>query len=495
MQIDTEAILNELLESVIEDEGLNHPEVVIKPVSSGGANYTSTLYTITVRIPGGDDLELFAKVACLGEHVRNAMRAERFFANERFFYRDLQKIYGDLQVRSKIPEDQRLFLPKFYACSDERLKETLILENLVAKGYVLYDRLKSVTWEYAAAAMDELAKLHALSYAFAADDPEKFTKVAAKTEMMFAGCADELDKMWQKSEANALNALPEHLKSRLNAFLIKESGSKGFLNYSITNRGPVLLHGDYRPSNLLHKMTIRLAEIICSCVEFSLTKAGRASQPVRRLKRNLLCGRKLLEKWAAGEGNGLIVGERGDGGGSGPPEISLTKCKATAEADTSIPYSVKVWYLSPVEPAHFRCSQDDKLEKLIPVDYQTIYGGPTMCDIYYFIFSGTDGEFRRQHFRPLLDRYYTSFSHFLKKLQQNPEEMYPREHYEEDVKKFLPYGLLVAVLFLPLILVDEECAPSFDGDAQLSDIAVEPNKIYEKRILEVVEDFVEWGIL
>ncbi|GBP67859.1 hypothetical protein EVAR_86685_1 [Eumeta japonica] len=134
---DREKIVNETLAIVIEREGIKDAEVIIRPLVTDTVNYTSTLYVITVKSLGSEDLELFAKVACVERYRR----------------------------------EREVCLSKFYASGDGYLQETLILENLAARGYTTYNRFVSVTWEYASAAIRELAKLHALSYAFAERDP------------------------------------------------------------------------------------------------------------------------------------------------------------------------------------------------------------------------------------------------------------------------------------------------------------------------------------
>ncbi|GBP67868.1 hypothetical protein EVAR_86694_1 [Eumeta japonica] len=389
--VNAEKILNELLQTVIEDEGLENPEITIKPFSTEGANYSSTLHLITINSQGREDLELFAKVGSVGEQMRAAVDADRFYETERFFYLELRKIYERLQNR--IPEEERLVFPKFYACRDTYLEDTMIIENLAAKGYTCYDRFKPVTWEYAAAAVGELAKLHALSYAFAEDDPELFHKVATDRPMRFPGPEDHMKTIWEKSTSDGVNMVPDAFKARLTKFFESHAEPETFGKYYISPRRPVLVHGDYRASNLMHKY------------------------------------------------------------------------------------------------------KNGNVESLIPVDYQTLHCGSPISDLLYFIFNGTDAEFREHHYGRLIDHYYATFAGYLLKLNLDPEELYPREHFDEDYKRYLPYGLLLAVFLLPLVLVDVADVPSMGDLTDMESFIFKANDLYADRFNGIVQDFVDWGVI
>ncbi|GBP93886.1 hypothetical protein EVAR_85773_1 [Eumeta japonica] len=136
-----------------------------------------------------------------------------------------------------------------------------------------------------------------------------------------------------------------------------------------------------------------------------------------------------------------------------------------------------------------------KLESLIPVDYQTLQAGGQLIDLLYFIVSGTDGEFRRLHHKRLIQHYYDSFAGFLTKLGLDPEVVYPKRHFDEDYKEYLPFGLILAMFILPIVLVESENAPTMEGDAKITDMLIKPNDVAHKRFLEVVENYVNWGVL
>ncbi|OWR43364.1 ecdysteroid 22-kinase [Danaus plexippus plexippus] len=166
-------ILCDCLKRVAKEQKYENCSITTKAISSGGANYTSALYLATIQAPGKEDLKLFAKVAAVGEKIR-AIEPHKIYETESLFYNYLLKKYKELEERNNIPAEYRFVTPKYYGGSDEYLKETFIFEDLTARGFTTHDRFKSIDWEYASKAIENLARFHALSIAFSVEDPEEF---------------------------------------------------------------------------------------------------------------------------------------------------------------------------------------------------------------------------------------------------------------------------------------------------------------------------------
>ncbi|XP_037295302.1 uncharacterized protein LOC119189508 [Manduca sexta] len=156
-----EQILIELLNKIVAEQALVAPQVKIQPISSGGANFTTQLLQVTIS-HGDDELKLFAKVAAVGEKFRQELPGFRMFEAENDFYTKLIKFYENLQEKHNVPQDKRFVAPKCYGCSSKLYEEVIVLEDLSAQGFTVYDRMKSVDWDYASKAVEEIAKFHAL---------------------------------------------------------------------------------------------------------------------------------------------------------------------------------------------------------------------------------------------------------------------------------------------------------------------------------------------
>lgn len=142
--------------------------------------------------------------------------------------------------------------------------------------------------------------------------------------------------------------------------------------------------------------------------------------------------------------------------------------------------------------------QGGKVTGFVPVDFQGLRLGSPSVDILYFIYCGTDAEFRRLHLKNLLNRYYETFSRFLRLLNLNPEEEFSRQDFDEDYKRVLGHGLITATTVLPIVLIKPTEAPKFTGN-DVGDITTYnmpvPSDEFKKRFMDVVNEYTKYGIV
>ncbi|XP_037295344.1 uncharacterized protein LOC115447250 [Manduca sexta] len=382
-------IFTEILNKIVAERALVAPRVKIQPISSGGANFTTQLFQATIS-HGDNELKLFAKVAAVGEKFRQQFSGFRIFEAENDFYTKLMKIYENLQEKHNVPQDKRFVAPKCYGCSSKLYEEVLVLEDLSAQGFTVYDRMKSVDWDYASKAVEEIAKFHALSVAFEKENKEEFYKYLGTLSLSW-------DKETTQHFTDIINKgvtlVKEENRNRLEAF-IASVGTLNFDDVSKPLKLKVLAHCDNRVSNQMYRVN----------------------------------------------------------------------------ADGSV--EVKI------------------------IDYQGIREASPTFDLLYFIFSGTDKKFRDQYYEQLLDHYYKELSLAMKRLALNPDEIYSREDFDFDYKTKLPFGLILAMMVLPVITVDEENAPKVDEDLDIQSFVVNnTSDLLRERINGVVDDFIRWGLV
>ncbi|XP_063894252.1 uncharacterized protein LOC110377938 [Helicoverpa armigera] len=389
--VQSEEPLRNLLKKIAKEHNYENPEIIINSISSGGANYTSTLYTAIIKAKNKEDLNLFGKVAAVGEKFRSEATID-FYGNEKFAYTTLFKIFEALEEEHGVPEEHRLPFVKFYGFdTSAQYLETMVLENLITQGYEAFDRFKSYDWEYASAAVTELAKFHALSYAFQKKDPEEFQKTLDRGKLDWLAVG--VEGMLKKSGALALGAIrPEHKRS-LEKFLSRNI-NEVFVDFYKPSRTTVIIHGDYRGSNLVH-----------------------------------------------------------------------------------------------------RVRKDGKVDIKV-LDLQTLQAGSPVTDLVYFIFTGSDEQFRAKYFDRLVEHYYSQLSASMRRLHLNPHEIFSKEDFYAEFKEKLPFGLSVSVFSLPVMTINPEDAPKVDETLSFEDFGVEKtNDLYIERINGAVDDFVRWGVL
>ncbi|NP_001038956.1 ecdysteroid 22-kinase [Bombyx mori] len=358
----------------------------LQPLSSGGANYTSLLYRARLQAPGRPDLRLFVKVAKMSENVR-AHAINSVYDTELLVYEELSKLYRALEEERGVAEPERFVFPALYGARSRRLEEALVLEDLRASGFGPRDRLRPVDWEYACAAMEQLARLHALGFALQLQAPEQYERLARRVEMRFDL---ESTGAWSSTVELALAATrPEH-RARLQTALA--SPAARFLHHYTALRRSTLVHADYRTCNLMH-----------------------------------------------------------------------------------------------------RRHQGGALEVRV-VDYQKVQRGSPVADVLYFVFTGSDEEFRARHLRPLLDHYLQRLHAALGRLRLDPLTVYSAQDFEYELKEKLPFGLKIAVYTLPVITVEEEDAPELGTDFDSFKVKKTSSR-FPARINGIVDDYVRWGLI
>ncbi|PZC74088.1 hypothetical protein B5X24_HaOG208339, partial [Helicoverpa armigera] len=130
------------------------------------------------------------------------------------------------------------------------------------------------------------------------------------------------------------------------------------------------------------------------------------------------------------------------------------------------------------------------------LDLQTLQAGSPLVDLLYFIFTGSDKQFRAKYFDRLVEHYYSQLSASMRRLHLNPDEIYSKEDFDAEMKEKLPFGLSVAVFGLPMMTINPEDAPKVDENLSFEDFGVEKtNDLYIERINGAVDDFVRWGVL
>ncbi|KAJ8717584.1 hypothetical protein PYW07_005514 [Mythimna separata] len=244
--------LHQLISKIATKQNYENPEIIINETSSGGANYTSKLYTVVVKGENKDDLHLYAKIAAFGEEFRKEMPVD-IYGVEQFAYAHLLKKYASLEEEHNVPQEHRLYFSKCYGVDACKNQEILVLENLVAQGYGPHDRFNTYDWNYASAAVSDLAKMHALSMAFHKQYPEEFEKTMGvfKIDWQKMEESENIDQMVEKMKNIALKNVNPEYKGKLEK--VTEDMKHPFTMYAAV-RGTAIVHGDYRGSNLLHRV-------------------------------------------------------------------------------------------------------------------------------------------------------------------------------------------------------------------------------------------------
>ncbi|CAG4989423.1 unnamed protein product [Colias eurytheme] len=387
---DSEETLREELHKIAKERGYKNYKLDIKTSSSVGANFMSIVYTATISEHGKDDINIFAKVAFLSEKARSDSPFQAFDI-EILFYTDIIKIYKQIEEKHKVPIEHRLVVPELYGVSSKYLKETIVMENLLSKGYQMFDRFQTIDWNYTKESLTQLAKLHSLSIAFYIDHPKSFSEKTEKLRMKsdMTHMEESVGMMVMKIMESAKDEHKERLKNFMENIMAPDK-----IDYMMKPiKRMILSHGDYRPNNLLHKL------------------------------------------------------------------------------------------------------KEDGTYEIIPIDYQTLTHSNPIVDLLYFLFNGSDKEFRAKYLRKAFDHYYNELCACLTRLDLNPKQIYSKEDFEIELKEVLPFGLFMSLMLLMIITVEMENIPKIHEDLELKDLFCTPSEAYKIRMNDLLQDCIEMGVL
>ncbi|CAH2041976.1 unnamed protein product, partial [Iphiclides podalirius] len=382
----SEQTIRDLLISIADELHYKKCHIELRPTCTNGTNFCSKLYEATISAPDKPDVELFAKFCIIGEETRALFKRD-IYSREFLFYTEWMNIYRRLEEKHNIPRRDRLCLAKYYGCNNEYLKESIVLDNLLKKNFGVYERLKSVDWVHARESVKQLAILHASSITYAQECPQKFAEITNGLGFVYP--------KWyiEKFVHNALAVAKEDYRDRFSVFLKENLKDENYERFFKPGRIAVLIHGDFKPSNLMHR---------------------------------------VLE--------------------NGDLEVAI-------------------------------------------LDFQTFRIGNPTTDLVYYIYNSTDEEFRRNHYHQLIDHYYEELGSALRRHDLDPEKIYSKQDFDYDLKKMLPYGLLIAIMVLPFVTVDPEDVPSIENTVEHEDTGLKPTALFAEMLNGIISDYIKMGVL
>ncbi|XP_063703520.1 uncharacterized protein LOC134833210 [Culicoides brevitarsis] len=151
--------------------------------------------------------------------------------------------------------------------------------------------------------------------------------------------------------------------------------------------------------------------------------------------------------------------------------------------------------------------KDNKPVEAFLLDFQIIRYASPVTDLCYFFFTCTSSVFRRQHFQHLLDLYYEILNCLINKLGSNPDVVFPKSVFKEHMQRFGMFGVMMAVMLLPIFVAKSEEAPDLekaaekiaDGEdvSKMSEEETSADTIlaYNKRMRDVLYDAFDYNMI
>lgn len=149
--------------------------------------------------------------------------------------------------------------------------------------------------------------------------------------------------------------------------------------------------------------------------------------------------------------------------------------------------------------------QKKQLKSVCFVDWQLTHYSPPVIDVLYNVFSSTDKPFRDLNYEKLLNTYYSSMSQTIRKLGSDPNKLYTFENFQEQLRKYSDYALLLAPMIITIRLAKAKDVANLDDFAECLERGEDADLVHEfddetqiefsKQINGLVTDLVEFGYI
>ncbi|XP_063827836.1 uncharacterized protein LOC135077225 [Ostrinia nubilalis] len=380
------------IKNIIEKEGFTSYKVNVKDLSTNGGNYFGLLQAVTISGKNEDgkdqELRLFLKNFQPSQKDFTVFNVSKAYQREGFFYRELFKFFEKIEDKYNIPKEERLKIVKGYSETNE---EVIILEDVSHLGYKTLDRFDVMSIKFAELAIEQLAKLHAMSFIIRNENPKYFEENVKTMSSLYQLDNFEFEVFLRKCFNKAKETLDEDAKIKLDNFFPKML--KKYSTYFVISpdEAVCVTHTDYRTNNVLVK------------------------------------------------------------------EV------------------------------------DGQPSEVIPVDYQLACFANPVTDLMYFIFLGSDREFRKHHLEDLKEFYYSTFEKFLSKFDIAAEKVYSKKQFQQDFSDKLEFGLMCFLVFMQFIFANDDDVPQLEKG--IDSLSMNMDERYKDRLHGIIEEFIQWGYL
>lgn len=207
------------VKQIAKQQGFIDFTIETKPGSNHGDNFLGVLTAVALigkREVDGKQvdhrLDLLCKTASTNAHTREQLHSDLVFTSEAFAYNKLLPTFLEFQKEKGLLEHECFTsFPNCYlaTCNPEKEEYLVIMDDLRPEGFKMWPKTESLPIDHCRLVIQELAKLHAVSYALRDQKPEVFDE--------FKNLRDSLQKL--------LNITNNHMKEHFDRMYDQVIGS------------------------------------------------------------------------------------------------------------------------------------------------------------------------------------------------------------------------------------------------------------------------------
>nr|XP_026487281.1 uncharacterized protein LOC113394256 [Vanessa tameamea] len=243
--------LKKTIQEIITRVKYVHYNVTVRKITTGGNNFLGELYEIDIDGETSEtknENNIFLKRIIQNDDFRIYSIPE-VYKKEAFFYKELGKVFDELQENVNIPGEDRFKMVKSY---EETNNEVIILENLTKKNFKTMFRMDVMSIEFAKLSIEQLAKLHGLSFVLQKRRPEYFeTKIKTIKQSMVYD--DYWNEFVTKTCELSVSKFNDVTKEKISKFFEYSLDKYPKYMNGLHSQIKCLCHGDYKMNNILFK--------------------------------------------------------------------------------------------------------------------------------------------------------------------------------------------------------------------------------------------------
>ncbi|GBP86682.1 hypothetical protein EVAR_103626_1 [Eumeta japonica] len=145
---------------------------------------------------------------------------------------------------------------------------------------------------------------------------------------------------------------------------------------------------------------------------------------------------------------------------------------------------------------------EDTPTGVILLDYQISRYSSPLCDLYFMLFLAVDEATRDGHFMDLVNTYERALRQQIVELGQDPEQIYPKEQFQRDLRTFSYSGMAQTLHMLPMFannpkdvqehLLKIRAKPMVKGKPFVGVPIASPE--YMNRVKQMTRDIIKHGL-
>ena len=245
--------LKEWVESIANREGFITYDIISNKLTPSGGGFMGILYEIDITgktTEGAKEINIFVKNKPENEQMK-IYSVSGVFKQEALIYTEVFKIFAELQDEANIPLNERFNIVKTY---EECNPGSIILEHLGKRGFTVYNRMETVTFDYTKLCVQQLGKFHALSMVLQEKRPDYFLEKIATMKQPF-----NFEEDWYGFVKNmsdySINCLEANIKEKVEEKILEKVAD--YPKYMNDTSGVcTLCHGDYKLNNVMAKEVV-----------------------------------------------------------------------------------------------------------------------------------------------------------------------------------------------------------------------------------------------